>query len=432
MSERKTIKINPDLFGMGAKTKKNKEKKQLPSVKPLISPNTLKNKLLKRIKEHKNTEIDNESSNNTSGTNSYIKPSLTDFSDEFYDSLDYLNKMSKQKKVSAEKENHNKNKREHVLNKTLKNPFSAPHVNLDLPEELREPIKINTSLITFDEPMNLKYKIDKDVPYGCLKGGYKPTYKGLNKTQRNYEISSPSETLTIVKPQLNFVNNTTEREKKLNQLKDKLKQKQTLLNAQKEAQNIINNNVALNRIAKPILNSMKPQQNINNLELNLEFPSDMNTIATATATATANSTATANESLISNDNYNINNNNIVVNNPQPTQLFEEKDITPFKRNILKRTIKRKYKVGKYGGKIGVLIKDKNTRKNILNAQRELRKKPISDVKTYLHGHGLIKIGSNAPNDVIRKIYEYSMLAGEINNNSSDVLMHNFMKDKSEQ
>ena len=45
----KEIKINPDLFNIGgfSKTKKKREKKIKP-ISPIISPNVLKNKLLKK------------------------------------------------------------------------------------------------------------------------------------------------------------------------------------------------------------------------------------------------------------------------------------------------------------------------------------------------------------------------------------------------
>jgi hypothetical protein len=391
---KKTIDINPDLFNIGAKTRKNREKKQKPTNVPLISPNVLKNKLLKRIKEHKNKETEGLENNkkklsdSTSSSNSISnsisnnsKPNLVDlesYTDEFSDSINYLQTLSKQKKENEQKAANEANKlrlKEDLERKTVKNYQSIlsnnnisnlPPVNIDLPKELQEQlVYVNTNQIggfntTPQDIIARPYNVDNNVPYGCLKGGLKPSYKDWNKTQKNMIVTDPK--LSVV------VDSTvvSDRENRLNKLKNKIKEKQ---------------NVALtNTVVAPANTVVGPA----------------NTIVAAT-------------------------NNVIT--PEITEH----------KQILKRTIRKKYTLGKTKNNrsVGVLIKDRNTRKQVLTAQRELKKKSINDIKTYLKDHNLIKVGSNAPNDVIRKMYEASMLAGEITNSNSDILLHNLLKDDKE-
>ena len=62
-----------------------------------------------------------------------------------------------------------------------------------------------------------------------------------------------------------------------------------------------------------------------------------------------------------------------------------------------------------------------------NEKKTLKKHSIPKIKAYLKEHNLLKIGSYAPNDVIRELYENAMLSGNITNNNKDILVHNFLE-----
>jgi len=101
-----------------------------------------------------------------------------------------------------------------------------------------------------------------------------------------------------------------------------------------------------------------------------------------------------------------------------------------KRSI-KRTIRKRYTLGKskIRKSVSVLLKDNKTRKNVIAAQKELKRQPINDVKQYLKEQNLIKVGSGAPNYMLRELYESSMLAGQIKNNNKDTMLHNLMNEQ---
>tara|TARA_Y100001970_G_scaffold27641_1_gene33771 strand:- start:11923 stop:12798 length:876 start_codon:yes stop_codon:yes gene_type:complete len=94
-----------------------------------------------------------------------------------------------------------------------------------------------------------------------------------------------------------------------------------------------------------------------------------------------------------------------------------------------KTLKRKLILGKNKGKVSVLIKNRKTRKKIKNDTLKLKKKSLSEIKQYLRIHNLIKIGSNAPESVIRETFENAFLSGNIYNKNAENLIHNYINDE---
>ena len=93
---------------------------------------------------------------------------------------------------------------------------------------------------------------------------------------------------------------------------------------------------------------------------------------------------------------------------------------------IRKTKKKSYRIGKHDDVVGVLLKNKKDQNHIRTQHLALKQKTIGEIRKYLYDHQLLKIGSIAPPDVLRRMYEDSILTGEVKNTNNDVLLHNFM------
>jgi hypothetical protein len=410
---KKTIQINPELFKLpgSAKTRKNREKKEL-TITPIISPNNLKNKLLKRIKEHKMNETNtNKKEKNSSSSNNSNKGSGNSenkYTDEFYGAMNYLSDLSKKQKKTNEKVTSSLN------NRTLKNysPISGPptitNISLELPPELQEQ---KPSYFVPDSNPSLELNVTNDVPYGCLKNGSKPTYRDWIKTKKNHEFPElnarpptppkrntfletgvPMAQITsVLTPTITKTPTSLSREQRLEQIRQKLKQIQEQEIKTNPEASKLNENIKMLEAAIPESEKLPEILTIPNIDdIKMDSPLDVSNVI--------------------------------------KEIKEKEEKVP--KQYLKRTIRRKFTLGKSDKlrKVAVLLKDKQTRKNVIDVQHELKKTSMTDVRKYLRQHGIIKIGSTAPNDMLRKTFETAMLAGEITNINKDTLLHNFMNE----
>ena len=336
----KTIQLNPQFLSKNADkaTRKIKDKKEKPNT--LVQPNKLRNDLLKRIKDYQSKS--EGSAVVATDTNT---ENILEFTDEFNQSLHFLQDLS------------NKKDNNFRPSKTRKNQKSY-EVEIELPDEMKDTVSFVadaptiaitaiatmpamptivtmpaaaitaayatvpaaphaaiTAAITAAQPTNIAFK---PSIYSSMKNGSKPTYRELNKPIITIED----------KPIVSESDNS----KMLEKIKSDYKK----------------------------------------------------TVAAATT-------------------------------PIPTP-----------KRIKRTTRTCKYRLGKLGNKVSVLIKDYKTRKNIQNECYKLEKTNIIDIKNILRKKNLLKVGSVADEAVLREMYEQCILAGDIQNNNKETLIHNFL------
>ena len=98
---------------------------------------------------------------------------------------------------------------------------------------------------------------------------------------------------------------------------------------------------------------------------------------------------------------------------------------------IRKLLRRTFYLGKdkYKPRVGVLLPNRTIRNNVTTKSFMIKQKPISDIRKFLLSKGFIKVGSTAPTDVLRKMYESIVLIdGDVKNHNPDNLLYNFFND----
>ena len=408
----KTIKVNPLFLSSsgngGGVSFKNKTRKEKPTGVSLNAANNIKKKLISRIKNFQQ-ETSNKAANRHLPNNNASETS--DFSNEFSDSVKFLDDLARNKEETKKERRNTSLKKKHIPNpaaymqiatelppeldwNNILPPMSslavaqaAPHVQMPVQQM---PVQQMTAAPIQQMPvqqmpvqqmqiaapleqMPAPWNAPPQPSYGNLKtGGTKPTYRTwLRTTQKN----KPQ----IKQPGINILN-AHEVPSALFEEVDMMPQAIAVPQAQPAQAQPAQAQQTIPQIAQIAAPQIVPQ-------LTEKNPSD------------------------------------VVGGQDPHTPYKP-TVTGAKRKRVTRTVK--YKLGKHSnGTVSVLIKNSQTRRKIQTEHALLKQKSILDVKNFLRGKNLLKVGSAAPNDVLRQIYEQSILAGQVENKSKDTLIHNY-------
>jgi hypothetical protein len=395
----KVLQINPQLFKTNGKnnTSKNREKKQKPE--GYKGPSTLRKALLGKIrdfqkKEQENNKIELEAKNNTRNVEE-----IKDFNNEFNKSLDFLQELSKRhnNSIKSKKEQKKENK---IKNKTLKQALNGvrPNINLELPSDLLEPTKIpiTTSITTSipsinATPLTSVQIIPQQMPQII------PQQMPQIIPQQISQII-PQQIPQII-PQT-IANPITESKKdKIETNKDLLDKKELIINNIKEPPPYSNlkggNKPSYKEWNRQTQKKGKPQMHPS---ITIEDKKDEQIKKTDRAKRL----------------------------DELRKKYKQNHKNTVKQLVRVKTRTIKYNLGNNGKTVGILIKNRQTRKKIKDEHDLLKKKTLADVKDYLREKNLIKAGTMAPTDVLRTLYEQSILTGDVTNKSKDNLLHNFI------
>jgi hypothetical protein len=460
---KRTITIDTNIQSLSKRGKNKSVKNAAATIRPklktnqFIRPSTLKKQLLARIKTHqqkKNTHSDvttlrdssstaynnnNNTNNNNNNNNNNNTKGVTD-SESFSQSLEYLqslavNRKDRKQKTKTQRINTNTNTHANAnANATVASPqpylspqqpqpspqvlltafpseentstappiiqnqlltaaaaaaASAPALQLSLPvapppvSQLTQLTSTPVSASPFESYVNNYNEnnppvvLNSEPQWGCLKSGNKPTFRSFHNKTCKVSTTINSE------PNNNINSNNSNNSNKNN-------------NSESES--------------VPAVTDTTPVMSDSESESEREGPDPV----------------ALSEVLYGSRQQRLND----YRNEQVK--IDKKNIEPVIKikQTKQRIVTKKYKLGKYTNKtgpvIGVLIKNVQTQRNVEKKRNEMKHIPLDTIISRLHKKRLLKVGSSAPPDVLRELYESSALAGDIENEGNDIALHNFL------
>ena len=397
----KTIKVNPIFLSGGgsASSSKNKTRKEKPTGVSLNQSNSIKKKLIARIK------------NFQQNTNKAAEPSANQpLNDAFGDSVQFLDNLARDKEeTKREKKNTSLKKKQtngnniHIATELppeldwntimpkiiqaqqvqaqpvqppMAQPLTAPNVLVPLPAPLAPAPLAPAPLAPAPlAPTPLQWQAPPPPSYGNLKKGTKPTYRTWLRTTQKQK-PAPKQSINI------------------------LEDMGTTIETEPLGPSLGTATLGTATLGQDTLKIIHEPTAFEPTSLARLLPTALALEPAALAHVPTAPVPTA---------------------PVPTAYAPS--LKP-KRKRVTRTLK--YKLGKHAnGTVSVLIKNSQTRRKVQTEQALLKQKSILDIKNHLRSNNLLKVGSNAPSDVLRHLYEQSILAGQIENKAKDTLIHNY-------
>jgi hypothetical protein len=357
-TEKRTIKINPELFKVSEKNTSRKKKPasglKIKMKSELKTPRnkTLRRSVMKMIREKQMEEYKKlfEESSTKGKENPSQKSELkSEFNKDFNSSLDFFGSLVEKEKQENKHNSSIKRYPNENVESLIFHPISE-NVSMEFPEVSNEIVPVAHSSIPIQKP---RMQFPPPPQFGCMKYGNLPTKRSwMNATRRNNGTHG---------------------------LHKEAMQTAQIMNSTYSAPTLFTES---SQIIKPPVSEIKKDLS----EKRQKFEKG-----------------------------------ILVKNPKNKLKYLKR------RKIYKRT----FKIGrsKIAPKIAVLVSNRTIRNRISTEAQLLKQTPIQDVKKYLIKKGFIKVGTIAPNDVLRKMYEtIHTICGEIDNHNPENLLFNFIHD----